>query len=231
MRRINKFKIFSKFRSKSLPGRIYTKLLNFKRPKWLPIKKKIYTLRKRANFFKNCELQPIRYKSWTRVNKYFSRGLEIKRALSFLFDNSKNFYSLKKEGSIIFSKKKFLFSFFVKNEFRADLLLWNLNICSSRFSARNLINCGKILVNGKVSKPNRHLLKGDIISFPDFTNVSNFQRTWVSFEQSKKVFSFVEVDYYLGNFVIIKDFSELSYEDSALLLLESWDIKNLALNI
>lgn len=231
MRKINKFKLFSKLKPRSIFGKFQRKILNFKRSKWISVKKKFYGLKKRPNFFKNYELQQMRFKSWNRLNKYFLRGLEIKRVIAYLFDNSVAFYSCKKQNSIFFDKKLYTFHFFIKNEFRIDILLWNLNFCSSSYAARTLIHIGEVLINGKLTSPNYCLVKGDIILIKNFDNLQFFQNNARSCELNRRFLSFVEIDYYLGTIVIVKDFSELSYEDGALLLLEFLDSKNLSLNI
>jgi hypothetical protein len=86
------------------------------------------------------------------------------------------------------------------------------------------------LVNGKYVKSNYYLKKGDIISI---SLKQNDKKTYSFIKIFKKnlfnniFFSFLEVDYYSNNIVVIKDVVDLVDTDLQLLIEKNIDIKHL----
>lgn len=114
--------------------------------------------------------------------------------------------------------------------YRIDILLWYLNYFNSSFESRQNINSKSILVNGKCVKSNYYLKKGDIISI---SLKQNDKKTYSFIKIFKKhlfnniFFSFLEVDYYSNNIVVIKDVVDLVDTDLQLLIEKNIDIKHL----
>jgi ribosomal protein S4 len=217
MRRIAKFKIYTK--SKNFGIKCPSKILKFKRSKWIYYKsqlKKGFTRR----FFFNCLSVSPKLKSWDRRKLFFKNSLLLKRQLFQLFDSSIKLKTLKnivktktflKYNSLIFFKKVFL-----NFEYNMSILLFRLNIFSSVFSARSFIERKLVLVNNLPVSHNYFLKRGDVISF---NNTKFFLKNILDKIVSTSVYTpFIEVDMYSGRIIVIKDLKELSIQDASLIM-------------
>ena len=115
---------------------------------------------------------------------------------------------------------------YCKPEFRVDFLLSRLGFFSTSFQAKQFIDSKKILVNGKIIGGNFFLKKGDVITLSHFINV-NIDQTFKYFSPTKKIFSFIEVDYYSNTIIITKNLSDLHLEDMHLLSVNHCDLKKI----
>ena len=88
-----------------------------------------------------------------------------------------------------------------------DILLWRLNVFKSSYQASQFINNNNVLVNGVISNNCIFLKKGDIITLSN--NLLNLEFD----NNDKNIFSFVEIDYYTNNIIVLKDFDQLNFED------------------
>lgn len=152
--------------------------------------------------------------------------LELRRHLLSLFDKSINFEIEKS----LKDRKDILINFLIKPYYRLDLLLWNLDYFSSSFESRQKINNKKVLVNGKIGKSNYYLKKGDIISFSTMKGKKRIRNDFIKnrkrYRKNYCFFSFLEVDYYSNNIIIVKDFFEFGEEDLRLLIEENIQVRS-----
>jgi hypothetical protein len=222
MRFLNKYKLHANFNSSSrkLPIRI----LKFNRPKWNSIKKKI--IFSKPQKFPNVLIKKVSIRSVIRLKRYYKIKLQLRTYVSSLFDNTVTFRCY----NDIKLKKDLISFYLVKPLYRIDILLWYLNYFTSSFEAKQNINSKLILVNGKGVKSNYYLKKGDLVSFSstkNFERINDFYRVYRKYLRNNMYLSFLEVDYYSNNIVIVKDFIELAPEDLQLLIEKNVDIKHL----
>jgi len=227
MRFLNKYKKLVKLDRFAFP-QFPLRILKFQRPKWKKFQKQAIISKKSACHFINPLILKNSYKQWDKVQNYYKSGIQIKKKVIALFDDSVSIRSIKK--AILKNKKtnrEILLSSLVKPEYRADILLSRLNFFSSSFSARQSINEGEILLNGKFFLSNLFLKKGDIVSFKSSKALnSSSLSTILSRKYVKQNYCpFVEVDFYSKTLVIVKDLEELTLDDFNLLITEYFDLK------
>lgn len=146
------------------------------------------------------------------VLKYFSGVFKIKKF---------------KKISITSIYKNHLISMFIKPEFRLDILLWRLYFFKSPFLARfafqkNLININSNSVNSFYFLKYHYsrCLKGfELISLNHKIKYS-FKKNLNLYIKSLNLSTFLEIDYYLGNIIIVKYLNTLSFRDINSLLKE-----------
>jgi len=123
--------------------------------------------------------------------------------------------------------KNNLIFMFIKPEFRLDILLWRLQFFKSPYLARFAFQKNLININSNLVDPFYFLkyhytrcLKGfELISLNSNIKYS-FKKNLNSYIKSLSLFTFLEVDYYLGNIIILKYLSTLSFRDINSLLKE-----------
>lgn len=209
MRKISKYKALKK--NKILMYSFPYKILKFKSSKWKLYKKTFKKVLKR-NFLYNSLLGCVKSKTWDRKRLFFRKSLQLKRNLQQIFDNTFNFNFIKK---ILFkSKKKNLNSYniiklsIVNLGFRLDILLTRLFFFSNIFEARKAIKSGRVLVNNKIINTVCFLNKGDTVSL---INNQSINKDILDKEFKSSIFyPFVEIDYYIKKFTIIKNKNELN---------------------
>jgi ribosomal protein S4 len=223
MRLTTKYQIFTKI--PILPTYIPLRILKFKRPKWKRIQKTITNLihKKKISFnTKKKIVNPIflkkTYKNWTKIKTKYKESLLLKRSVYSLFD-----FNINKKSLFTFNNneaKATFLSFFMKLEFKVENLLWRLNFLNSCYSIKQLLNSGFILINFKKINNNYILKKGDIITFS-----TNLNYCINNFLISKKLFSFLEIDYYSKTIIILKNYNEITLEESTLFFSKFYNIK------
>lgn len=159
-----------------------------------------------------------------RLENRFIDKLNMRKYLLSLFDNSIDF-KIKKSLKM---RKEIILHFLIKPYYRLDLLLWSLDCFRTSFESRQKITSKKILVNGEIGKSNYYVKKGDIISFCSMKGKgkvwNNFLKNTECYVKNDCFFTFVEMDYYSNNIVILKDLYELSEDDFELLSEESVEV-------
>lgn len=206
------------FKSKKILAFCSKKFLKLKRPKWNKYKQNLIYNLKRTNFI-NTSQTSLSIKKWEKKKNFYQKLLITKRNIKQLYYNTCKFKSLKKKLKC--NKKfkhnniKLLSNTLIKIEMRLDFLLYKLNFYSNIFEVRKDINKELILINNKKKEHNYLLKKGDVISFQNYLYNQNKK---IEKELRTSFFStFIEVDYYTGQIVIIKDFNELSLSDFSLI--------------
>jgi ribosomal protein S4 len=223
MRLTTKYQIFNKI--SILPTYIPLRILKFKRPKWKRVQKNITNVihKKKVNFNTKLKiLNPIflkkTYKNWTKIKTKYKESLLLKRSVYSLFDfnlNKKILFTFKSNEA----KVTFL-NFFMKLEFKIENLLWRLNFLNSCYNIKQLLTSGFIFINLKKKKNNYILKKGDIITFS-----KNLNFFFNKFLVNKKLFSFLEIDYYSNTIIILKNYNEITLEESTLFFSKFYNIK------
>jgi ribosomal protein S4 len=106
---------------------------------------------------------------------------------------------------------------FIKNNYRLDIIIWQLNLSCSVFESRELIKRGLVFVNQKPTKIfNLFLKKGDIIT------LRNDIQNKIYKQKKDIILTFLEIDFYLNTFIITKDLDELSSQDITCLMQEKY---------
>jgi len=222
MRFLNKYKNFNTI----LPflNQCSPRVLKFKRPKW----KKVQNNLKLTNnlLFVNNLISKLNYKSWDKLKLHYKEGIQSKKAILNFFDNSLSSTYYKKQ--LLFGKKKlfidFILNFFIKPMFKLDILLWKLHIFNSPFESRQAIKNGLIFRNNQKFTNSTEIKLGDIISFSSKINFKQY--IFNSNYDNSLLFSFLEIDYYSGTIVFIKNFKQLSNEDFSTLFFDSINLKS-----
>lgn len=219
MRRISKFKIFKK--TKNFLLECPNKVLNFKKSNWLFYKNILKKRDKKRSYFIDYSI--IGCKKYGGFQKKFSFGMNLKlrRLLSQHFDCAIKFHNFKRSilknlkagnNSNVNVIKEILMYF----EYRLDILLYRLSFFSSAYESRKYINSSLILVNNKICNNHNYIAKkGDIINIIKLDKPLNeiLQRK-ISISHFN---SFLEVDYYTRTAIVVKDLSEITSYDLALI--------------
>lgn len=226
MRKTPRFKIYTK--SKLFLLSCPKKILKFKKSKWLLYKNLLKkTLTKR--FFFNFFLTSARLRIWEKKKLFFKQNLLNQRYFLQLYDNYLKSNRLKKEACHL-KQGGFQFSNFLKNsilkfEFKLAVLLVRLKFFFNVFDARKNITAGNVLVNNFIISSNYSLKEGDIIKFK---NINPFNKKVLnSFFFMPFFISFVEIDYYLNQIIIVKNLDCLSSEDTSLLMPKHFNLSRL----
>lgn len=227
MRKIHKYHQFytSKFSLRKFPLRI-TKL---RAAKWIGVRVRL-TKKRRQKIFINHLKVKVKFKRWERKKRLYSKELQAKRVLYLIYGKSFGLRQLRNEKGHVLHRQH-ISAFMAKPFFRLDILLWYLDFFSSNYQAKQFITAGAVRVNNKKVTSLLLLSKGDVITLD--RNVIKKVRSSVIRKQHSKVrtiFSFVELDYYTGNIVIVKSLQELDLQDYALMIQDRLYIKSLTRN-
>ena len=224
MRKIAKFKNFTK--SKTIILSCPLKLNKFKRSKWNPYKKIIKSGLKKSKFL-DCSLIFSHYSRWEKKRSFFKENLKVKRNLNQLVDHAVKIKIIKR---LFKSVKKFNLNYFkvLKNiilnfEFRLDILLYRLNFFNSIYAARKGINSSSIQVNKHSVHHNYILKKGDLITLKNSTKF-NIESCTVLEKKISFFLSFIELDPYNNNIIVIKDLIDLSPHDFTLFITKQHEL-------
>tara|TARA_B110000090_G_scaffold121583_1_gene134934 strand:+ start:368 stop:1054 length:687 start_codon:yes stop_codon:yes gene_type:complete len=224
MRFINKYKKFAN--STILPAKTPIRVLRFLRPKWKLTQKKLLANSKSTIGYINPYSVKTSLKYWSKVRNYYKERLQLKNAVLCSFDNSVSISSLKKSLDSKKETKQIIENLLLKSIFRIDILLWKLNFFPTSYDARQSINNGIILVNSKKVKGNVFLKKGDIITFVGDKKITTFfKKNSSKFLKNQLFYSFVQADFYLNSFVLIKDLESFTQQDINLLSQRYYDVR------
>jgi ribosomal protein S4 len=224
-----------KFAKKNLISKGKKKNLVFllKKTKRVLFKKKLFNkkrFKRKESFFNNSMVVQKKKFFWCKIKKSYKEGLILKKKIvNCFFDNSISTTFLKKKIRKVSSTFNFFKSCLIIPEVRVDILLFRLNFFSSSFQARQSLNEGEILVNGKIVKGNYFLKKGDIISFCSKKSNTLFDLKKMINKQllSQSFCPFVEIDFYTKTIVIFKSINEFSNMDFNFLFPNFFDNKKI----
>lgn len=117
----------------------------------------------------------------------------------------------------------FLQAVLYKTHYRIDILLFQLGFFQSPFLAKNAVQNTQIFVNSSKISFLTTLIKGTILFIPQVKTINFLNKL----KQSIYFFSFVEIDYYTNQIVIVKDVEELTEKDFFLLSRDLYNILDL----
>ncbi len=227
MRREKKYKKFAK-QQILLRNAPIARLLKFKRTKWLKTQlscKALFSRTAKKVFFKkyhNNLLVSSPLKRYQRLTKFYLEGIVLKRAVNLFFDNKLSTYTYKKLINI--SKKyvtydeQFLLTI-IKPFFLVEILLWKLGFFTSSYEVIQFMQSGKLKLNNKKLFGSTFVQKYDCISFDSYIK---FNLLYIK----PSLISFIEVDFYTQQIVILKDFNSLTAFDVSLLIPDSLEINS-----
>ena len=98
-------------------------------------------------------------------------------------------------------------NFLIKPSYRSDIILWYLNFFENTALANFFIKQGCITINNKIKTGCTILNKGTIVHVQK--HVPNLKNLRKKYYKSKKLFSFVELDYYSNVILVVKSVNEL----------------------
>lgn len=186
------------------------RVLKFKKSKWKILHTRFKSKKKNTPIFCDHLLTKTSYKRWDKVKLHYREGLDLKRSIFKFFDNSlsiKHFKTIFK----VYQKETFsplISMVLIKPLFKLDILLWKLCLCDSVHQVRQFIQQGLIKLNGLTIIQSKDLRVGDMITFTIAQKYSfnrNFKNSFLN--------ACVEIDYYTGSIVVLKDFNQLTRED------------------
>ena len=227
MRNVKKYKQYSK--NKEFSVNIPSRILKFNRPKWKFFQKKLEQLNKPVGSFINPLVRKASDRYWDKSTDYFRAGIQLKRYLINSYDASTKISFFKKNVERKKTVKSLLLSFLVKPVYKIDILLSRFYLFYSLYQTRQFIKYGIIRVNNKKVDINYILKKGDIISF-HFKKIYKhlrFKEISTKFLNKTVIYSFIEVDLYTNNLVILKGINELTQKDLNLLITDYFDLYKL----
>lgn len=174
----------------------------------------------------------IKKRRWTRYKKKYTQALTTKRLFYLTYQKSLGIKFLKKEKSNKKNKlrRHYLTTYFVKPLLKADILLNYLRLTDTIYSALQEFSYGRIHINNVISRKTVFLKKGDfcLLKAPTIYRQNCLLSVLrQKYKKKKKLILFVEVDYYLRGFILVKNFNNLKNKEFALLLDEYLPIKNI----
>lgn len=219
MKKLPKYKIYLK--SRKIVNLFPQKIKYFHRNKWkLIIKQKKFFYIKRYKFknFFFCKFAKGKRK-FIRMKKFYKECILTKNQLLQNFDNSFNLRLLKKDFSSLktIQYAKIVKFTLVKQIFFLNILLWKLSFFVTSDAASSYINNNFVYVNGKNVNSNYFLKLGDIIEFKDLSFLIKLRSNLNRYKYFSRIYSFVEIDYYSCNLVIVKDYNNFILDDLSLL--------------
>lgn len=209
MRLIKKYKIYTKVSNLlTYP----TRILKFKRTKWLRLKKIILKKQKRRRFrirFTNKQIIRLNVGRWFNMRNVYKNIVSNNRLLITKINLDKR--KLKSFENINAKKKLTSFQKFYQQITLVDQALVLNKFSSSLFLAKEQIKSKKVILNDKVLKSSVSLKKGDFLAFKDKT----FNYKNIKFNQSKtyRFNTHVESDYYLQSLVVLKSKKDITNQD------------------
>jgi ribosomal protein S4 len=160
---------------------------------------------------------------WERKRLFFKKRLLIRRCFKQLFDNVYSNKNIKEKKTL--NINSFFFSSFIKFEFTLCVLLFRLGFFLSIPLAKKAVESRKITVNNIYKSYNYVLCEGDIIKINAIDqNLSIIQKSYM---KTSCFIPNIEIDYYTGTLVIIKNPSLFTKEDISLMVAKHTDLSKL----
>ena len=213
MKKVARYKIYIK--SNKIINLFPNRIRYFHRTKWKKFISKNHSRIRRYKFV-NLFFRTFARKKrkFIRMQRYYKQSLLEKNCLLQKFDNSYKLSLLKKDlvksNSLKYSD--ILKLTLIKQNYYLNIFLWRLFLFTTANEASYYINNNFVQVNGVFVTPNYFLRSGDIITFKkdiSFYLKKNFR----SYRLLRTLCSFIEIDFYLLNVVVIKNFDEFTIDD------------------
>lgn len=148
-----------------------------------------------------------------RISRTYKTEQNEKRALNLQYNGAiKNKYRFKQTS---YDTIKHRITFLIKPNYRQDIILWYLNFFENIIVSKFFIKQGAILINNKRIRGCTFINKGDVLCVEKhIPNIKNLRKKYY---KSKKLFSFIELDYYTNTVIIVKSEQELWLSDFSLI--------------
>lgn len=216
MKKINKYKLYNKTIALS---RYPNRILKFKRPKWLKLKSLIQANSTRSFAIYDLLSSKINDGVWDKINKYHKKKLLANLIFKLQF-KSKNLSTKN-----LYNTRNLLLDKYFKNYYQSGTLLYFLDYYSTKIQAQQKIHFGNLYLNGSLSCVNNSLQKGDILSVLD--SDLNLSKNLEKYSADSSFLTYLEVDDYSQNIVLVKGLNDLTSEDFYLMNSEYVNLNNL----
>lgn len=211
-----------------------SKKIKFKRRNFLIneilSKKKIFILKRalRLNNVLNTKfnLIKIKIKAWDRIRFIFRTCLNSTSHLKNYFDNcfSTKFY--KKQFSKSFIRSFIISSVAIFPEYRLDILLWRLHFFPSAYAAQKSVLLKHLYVNFLQTNSKLFLQFGDEVLIKQIKKIQ-FLKNSNRYTFSNLILPHIEVDYFLGKIIIIKQWNSFFEKDFSLIIKNNLKIEKI----
>lgn len=208
---------------KSLKKKIKNKKIRFFKKKIKFLKNQLRFKKKKLvknyillnNYFFNFICLKIKNSRWIRSIRFYKENLLMKSSVIKYFFGCFSISFFKRQLS---KKKNYNYSislFFIKPEYRLDILLWRLKFFISPYLARFAIrnkniflfkNLNSFLMPEVILKFNKFLLQGDIIKL-SFNYKFKFKQVLNHYLKVIYIPSFIDIDYYTNTIIILKNYT------------------------
>lgn len=222
MRRIHKYKAYSRL---DVGSKFPKRLLNLKRPKWGPMKEDLKVMLMDEDNFNLVDSDVIVGETfgWNRISRTYKSRLEFYSSLFAQFDQSLKIKRLKSYRTL--SRFDNYVKHFAEGYFKTTTLLWASYFFKSTYEAKQSIDFSKVIINNGLGKSNELLRSGSVVSVLD----ENFdlKKNIMKYSENTQILSFLEVDYYSQDLILIKDKESISEDDLNLLIIDSLSLSTL----
>lgn len=216
MKKINKYKLYNKYLNLS---RYPNRIINFKRPKWMKLKTSIQSTLNRN--FSIYDLLGVKVNDsiWDKINKHYKKKLLTNSVFKLQFKSKIN------STKNIYNTRNLLLNKYFKNYYQPGTLLFALDYYSTKLESEQKIHFGNVnLIDSKVMV-NANLSKGDILNINDLS--INLSKNAQKYNSESPLLTYLEIDDYSQNVVLIKDLNELTSEDFYLINPEYINVNHL----
>lgn len=209
---------------KNIKNLLKKKHIIFLKSKLKKLRKKPKSFRKSQikfilnNFFFNFVRVTSKISSWNRLRFNFKATLWMKFSVLKYFNSCFSITFFKRLNNKTKNRTHNLSLFFIKPDYRLDLLLWRLKFFISPYLVRNAVRLSLITVSSKINdydsrsvRYNYFVHAGDLIRIN--SNKFKFKIILSHFVKSFYLPSFIEIDYYLNTIIILKNYNVLNTID------------------
>lgn len=198
------------------------KVLDFKRSKWLRLKKTGKRIKLRIYDFSKIALSSSRSRKWNKISQVFKRKLLTRRLVKYYLSQNVTFLNLQQKiRKDLQTENMFKYLFTLNN-----LLRYSYQTHNEKYSKNQLFK--KIVFLNDFTSPVTQsfiLSKGDLINTKSFQ--SDIKENFNKYNRSGKLYPFFQYDPYLQDLVLLKSVSQLSKHDIALSIAEFIELEKL----
>jgi hypothetical protein len=160
---------------------------------------------------------------WNRISRTYKSRLEFYSSLFAQFDQSIKIKRLKSYKTL--GRFDNYVKHFAEGYFKTTALLWASYFFKSTYEAKQSVDFSNVVINNGLGTSNEMLLSGSVVSVLD----KNFElkKNIMKYSENTQMLSFIEVDYYSQELVLIKDVNNISEDDLNLLIIDSLNLPTL----
>ena len=206
------------YKYKSFP----LKILNFKRSKWLRIKKANKRFKLRIYDFTKIALSSSHSRKWSKLSQTYRRKLLTRRLIRhYLFQKGVSFNFIKKFRKDLLMENIFKHLFTLSNLLRYSYQTHTENNSKEKLFKKTIFfnNFSSAIAFSFI------LSKGDLINTKSFQK--NLKENFLKYNKKGKLYPFFQYDPYGQNLILTKGVSELSKHDIALSIAEFIELEKL----